>query len=205
MAGAPKDAEKPFETRWFDLSGYDSAGSRPKFKNPQVAITLREEEMDYQLKGMRQTFKYADIRSVRLEKRGVFGQGTVFLITIDFGFGSGLTLLSTTEWGKIESDRVDQYADFVDALHERLARHAPPDTIFVTGPTSGHAVGFGIAKVVMIGFFGVGPLVLLVLVRRWEVLMLCLGALPAVYQSVRHTPTDNRHYLPDALPAEVLP
>lgn len=155
-------------------------GQRFFWRNPNVGVTLtdagRDSAIAWQSEGRDGSGLWTDIVSVTMSSRTA-GKDAINLCRIAFRGGRTITLTDAGADGLVDEARTPVYRDFLRALHARLAQ-APAGTIaFKAGFSEGRYKALQVLFAIAALFFVGTPVVLLFIVRKWQVLgVLVAGA-----------------------------
>jgi hypothetical protein len=179
-------------------------GKRFYFRNTDRGVTLTDWRLEWNADGKADSAPLENIAEVRLQCGGDW-KNPLNQCQISFLDGYSLTITDGNERGTADAAQTPLYREFVRALHARLAL-APPGTItFIRGyeETKFNVVA---AAAFLLGLIGVaGPLVLLLIAPKMEVLYLLIGGFALcwpLYTMVRNNAP--RAYDPKQLPEELM-
>ena len=169
-------------------------------------IVLTPTGLEWRADGIARSLPYGEIDSIRLEtghipKSGYFGTCTIT------GRGARMVAVnSLNSWGSADSERLDDYADFVQDLHARLGDDDRRRIRFNAGMTEGRQMFGKFAAVLAAAFFFVLPVGLLIWTGEPKALFLALAGAVFVIPTFRLLKKNEpRSYDPLRLDDDLFP
>jgi len=188
--------------RSYDLYVKDGTGFR--FRSKDRGVTLTDWRLGWTADGKPDGAPLQNIAQVRLLCGGDW-RNPLNQCQISFADGHLLTLHDGTEYGSVDEARTPVYAEFVRALHARLAA-APAGTIkFIQGyPETNFylvAAAAGLLGLIAVG----GPIGLWIVTGQLQALLLLIGGAALCWPLYKMMQNNApRRYDPRQLPAELL-
>lgn len=175
-----------------------------RFRDEGVVLTPTG--IEWRADGIARSLPYAEIDSIRLEtghipKSGYFGTCTIV------GRGARTVAVnSLNSWGSADSERLDDYAEFVQDLHARLSADDRRRIRFNAGMTEGRQMFGKFAAILGAAFFLVLPLGLLVWTGEPKALFIALGGAVFILPTFRLLKKNEpRSYNPERLDDDLFP
>ena len=194
------------ETSDDSVAANPSYAFKPSLMGAMCQFTLKSDALEWQIGRHSGRTRYDRFSAVRLSYRPVTMQAHRFVTEIWSPDHPKIQIVSSSWRSLVEQERLDRgYAEFVTALHRRIAT-AGGGTQFLTGmPAVSYWVGAIVFGVVMIT---TGVMVVRALqLSQWSVAAV-IGAFFLVFAiQIGNYFRRNRpgRYRPDAIPAAVLP
>jgi hypothetical protein len=194
------------ETSDDSVAANPSYAFKPSLMGAMCQFTLKSDALEWQIGRHGGRTRYDRFSAVRLSYRPVTMQAHRFVTEIWSPDHPKIQIVSSSWRSLVEQERLDRgYAEFVTALHRRIAA-AGGGTLFLTGmPAVSYWVGAIVFGVVMIT---TGVMVVRALqLSQWSVAAV-IGAFFLVFAiQIGNYFRRNRpgRYRPDAIPAAVLP
>jgi len=136
-----------------------------------------------------------------IPKSGYFGSCEII-----FRNGRKLTVNSLDSWGRADTGRFDDYAEFLQDLHAHLGEADKKRIRFVAGTTEGRQIVGKVSLVIGGAFFVVLPLVLLLITGEIKALFISLGGVAFIFPAFRVMKRNEpRTYNPDHLDDDLFP
>ena len=176
------------------------------FRLSNQGVRLTQDALAWSHDGEERRYAFTEITTIRLQVMHVHKSGDVGTCQIQFRDGRLLTVNGGSAYGFADDAQAQAYAAFVRDLHARLAAARMTTIRYLAGSTESAHTTAAVVMVVGALFFIGAPLVLLVIVPRWEV----LGALAAGAALIwplwsKLEANRPRGYTPDSVPAERVP
>jgi hypothetical protein len=183
-----------------------------RLKHAEVAVTLSDEGISYELDGRRGLRAFGDIESIRIQAlHGGKNAPWESMMELRFRRGLPLTIYSTSPWGTNDPARDVGFVAFAEDLHRRIPQAERGRIRFLRGVSEGrHQVMIGALVLFMLVFGGAGLFLLWIAVSRDGSALEVLGALAGIVmfgawivQSIRKAKPGT--YDPDQLPRDIFP
>jgi hypothetical protein len=176
------------------------------FRLKNQGVRLIENGLAWTCDGQERRYGFDEIASIRLQVTHVHKSGDVGTCQIRFRDGLTLTFNGGTAFGHADETQAEAYAACVRDLHARLAAARVTTIRYLAGSTAGMHTGAAVTLVIGVLFFVGLPLVLLLIVRQWEVLGILAAGIGFMWPLWRLLEANRpRDYTPESVPADLLP
>lgn len=200
----PQSPPGPAPSRRYDLT---LMIGRPRFvfRNPNRGVTLHADALSWSEDGRESRAPLNTIRTIRMQSGGDW-RNALNQCQIEFSNGNMLTVTDGTAYGATDDAQTPIYRGFVRDLHRALENAKLTSAIrFIAGYSEGRYMVVLVCAVIL-GVIGIAtPLVLLLIVRKLEVLGLlvagCAMCWPLAKMVMANQP---RSYNPAYPPGELM-
>ncbi len=183
-----------------------------RLKHAEVAVTLSDEGISYELDGRRGLRPFADIESIRIQAlHGGKNAPWESMMELTFRRGLPLSVYSTSPWGTNDPARDVGYVAFAEDLHRRIPQAERGRIRFLRGVSEGrHQVMIGALVLFMLVFGGAGLFLLWIAVSKDGSALEALGALAGIVMFGGWIVQSGRKarpgiYDPARLPRDIFP
>ncbi len=182
------------------------AGPGIYWKLQEGGVTLDAEGLAWEGEGGERRYRYADLASIQLCTTIGGKTGNIYFSVLRFYDGAVVTFYSGTSRGAVDERGAGIYADFIRMLHARLDTLKPAGLQYHAGQTAARYY-IVLGSVIVLACIAVAlPLVLLAIVRDWQVLIVLLAGAGLTWPMWKLAQASRpRSYTPDAVPEDVMP
>jgi hypothetical protein len=176
------------------------------FRLTDQGVRLTQDSLVWTCDEQERRYSFADITTIRLQVVHVHKSGDLGVCQIEFRDRRLLTISGGTAYGFADDEQAQAYAAFIRDLHARLAAARITTIRFLAGNTEGAHTMAAVVMVIGVLFFVGTPLVLLFIIRRWEVLGVLLAGGAFMWPVWRKLEENRpRDYTPGSIPPELVP
>jgi hypothetical protein len=169
-------------------------------------LRLDDEGVTFENERETRTIRFPEIHSIRLQTSFANKGTPLGLCTIKFGRWRKLTVYSGDAYLRADEAQGAAYIRFVHDLHRRIPAADRSRIGFNGGLSEGRHMIVSIAALVGAAIFVVLPLVLIVIVPRWETLSAAVASFGLAYVGWKNWSRNRpQTYSPDRVPEELLP
>lgn len=176
------------------------------WKLEEGGVTLDADGLSWKHEQDDRRYRYADFASIQLCTTIGGKEGNIYFSVLRFRDGTVVTFYSGTSRGAVDERGAGIYADFIRILHARLNTLKPAGIEYRAGQTAARYYVVLGSVVVLTCAVVVLPLVMLAIVREWEVLIALLVGAGFTWPMWKLAQASRpRTYSPDAVPEDVVP
>ena len=169
-------------------------------------LTLDERGITFTSERETRTIGFSEINAIRLHTGFADKETPLGICEIKFGRWRKLTVYGGDSYLRADDAQREAYVRFVHDLHRRIPAADRAGIAFNGGLSETRHMIVSAASLVGAVLFVLLPLVLIVLVPRWETLSVAVTSFGLAYVGWKNWSRNRpQHYSPDRVPAELLP